>query len=520
MPRINLVKKSLIEELRLKYRPQLPALLSDLSTIDFESSASLPTSREIKAVFPHVTQEVVLAGTKGSSLPSQPLRVGVVFSGGQAAGGHNVVAGLFDALTRLNSKNVLIGFLDGPGGIVQGKYLELKKERLDAYRNLGGFDLLGSGRTKIETEEQLKSTLDVITHLKLDGLVVVGGDDSNTNSAVLAEYFLKSGCKTRVIGVPKTIDGDLTNSYVSISFGFDTATKTYAELIGNLAKDTLSDKKYYHFIKLMGRSASHIALECALATHPNLTFIGEEKLSLPEIISQLADLVIKRAAVGKYYGIVLIPEGLIEFIPEMKSLIEELSQNGVEGLSTSSQTIWSSFSEEVQKQFLLGRDSHGNLNVSAIQTEVFLIDMLKAKLKKRQFQAPFIPVPHFFGYEGRSAFPSNFDVTYAETLGYVATLLIARGYTGYMSCVFPLTSPSQDWKIGGVPLTSLMHFEMRKGRQKPVIAKTLVNLKGKAYLTYKAQKESWILDDNYSFPGPIQLFGEPQLTDTTPLIIL
>lgn len=519
MPRINLVKKNALEKMRLKYRPHLPSILSDLSRLSFEKVDTRSTLADIQALFPHVTQEAIVSAIKSPSVPSDPLRVGVVFSGGQAAGGHNVIAGLFEALMRLNSKNVLISFLDGPAGIIQGKHKEITQEIVDVYRNLGGFDLLGSGRAKIETEEQLKKTLEVMLDLKLDGLVIIGGDDSNTNAAFLAEYFLKSGCKTRVIGVPKTIDGDLTNDYVAISFGFDTATKTYAHLIGNLAKDALSDKKYYHFVKLMGRSASHIALECALLTQPNLTLIGEEALSLQQIISSLADLVIKRAAVGKQYGLVLIPEGLIEFIPEIKSLIQELSSKGVEGLSSSSRIIWSSFPETIQKQFLLARDAHGNLNVSAIQTDIFLIDMLKEELKKRHFQAPFNPVPHFFGYEGRSAFPSNFDVTYAETLGYVAALLIKRGYTGYMSCVFPLTDPSKDWKIGGISLTSQMHFEMRQGKQKPVIAKTLVNLKGKAYLTYKAEKEAWALEDRYVFPGPIQFFGEPQLTDTTPLSI-
>ncbi len=511
--------KSLLEELRLKYSPPLPVILSDILKISFDSLDSLPTPSNIAAIFPHVTQDKILRSYLGKEATGSPLRIGVVFSGGQAAGGHNVIAGLFDALVKLHPQSALLGFLDGPGGIVEGKYKELKKEEVDSYRNLGGFDLLGSGRTKIETDEQLKASLDAMQKLKLDGLIVIGGDDSNTNSALLAEYFLKNKCETKVIGVPKTIDGDLTNSCVAISFGFDTATKTYAELIGNLAKDTISDKKYYHFIKLMGRSASHIALECALTTHPNLVFIGEEKKSLQAIINEIVDLIITRAKLGKRFGIIVIPEGLIEFIPEISLLIEEISKKGVEALSNPSQGVWGSLPETIQKQFLLGRDAHGNLNVSAIATDTLLIEMVLKELKKRNFQESFFPVSHFFGYEGRSALPSNFDATYATALGYAAALLVDKGYTGYMCYASSLTDAPSKWMIGGIPITSLMHFEMRKGKNKPVIAKTLVDLKGKPYLTYLGQKEAWKTDDSYLFPGPIQFFGDKELTDTTPRII-
>jgi pyrophosphate--fructose-6-phosphate 1-phosphotransferase len=327
-------------------------------------------------------------------------------------------------------------------------------------------------------------------------------------------------CQTRVIGVPKTIDGDLKNACVAISFGFDTATKTYAELIGNLAKDTLSDKKYYHFIKLMGRSASHVALECALATHPNLVFIGEEKKKLQEIIDETADLIIKRAKIGKKFGIVLISEGLIEFIPEMSLLIEEIGKSGVDCLSAASRAVWDSLPEKIQKQFLLGRDSHGNLNVSAIETDTLLIEMVRRELKKRNFEESFFPVPHFFGYEGRSALPSNFDATYGTVLGFTAALLVRGGHTGYMCYASSLTDSSSQWMVGGVPLTALMHFEIRKGKKKPVVAKTLVNLEEKPYLTYLKQKEAWKIEDSYIFPGPIQFFGDPQLTDKRPISIL
>lgn len=488
--------KSSLERMRLKYKPPLPRLFSDLLKICFDSLTEVKTLPEIAGVFPHVTQNQVLVGTVGKQGNSSPLKIGVVFSGGQAAGGHNVIAGLFDALKKIHPKSSLIGFLDGPSGIIKGVQKELVQEEIDSYRNLGGFDLLGSGRTKIETEEQLKSSLEVVKNLKLDGLVVIGGDDSNTNSAILAEYFLKNGCNVKVIGVPKTIDGDLANDHVAISFGFDTATKTYSELIGNLARDGLSDKKYTHFIKLMGRSASHIALECALQTHPNLVLISEEKRSLQDIVQEIADLVMKRASLGKNFGVILIPEGLIEFIPELKNL-----------------------PEKIEKQLLLARDAHGNLNVSAIETDTLLIEMTKEELKKRKFSGSFSPVSHFFGYEGRSALPSNFDATYCQALGYVAALLVHKGYTGYMCAIKNLTKPATAWEIGAVPLTSLMHFEMRKGFLKPVIAKTLVNLKGKPYLAYQKEKEAWKLGDSTLFPGPIQFFGDAEITDSVPLII-
>ncbi len=509
----------MLEELRKGYIPSLPMALRSLAVL-FHSAKDLFVDPKIRSLFPLTSAFPLLtAQADPSKRPLKPLRVGVVFSGGQAAGGHNVISGLFDALPPHSH---LLGFLDGPAGIISGKYKELTQELVDDSRNQGGFDLIGSGRSKIETDEQFTTSLNTVRSLKLDGLVIIGGDDSNTNAALLAEYFLKNDCPTKVIGVPKTIDGDLKNSYVPISFGFDTACKTYSETIGNIAKDALSAKKYYHFIRLMGRSASHIALECALVTQPNLTLIGEEisheKKTLQNVVQTIRDLISARAQLGKRYGIILVPEGLIEFIPEIGSLIKELNailatspeiEDVTLKLTPEAHACFSSLPQEIQKQLLLQRDPHGNVQVSFIETEKLLIQMLHG-------QKDFNAISHFLGYEGRAGFPSNFDCTYCYSLGKTAAQLIAQGFTGYMCAIQHLDMPAAEWQIGAVPMTALMGMEIRKGKEKPVIQKALVDLKGTAFTHFAAQREKWALQDHYRFPGPIQFFGPPEITETVP----
>ncbi len=502
----------MLSQARRSYKPTTPQLLADLKAVAFEAKETPPIQDEIQRLFPKTFRQSLALGKKSQPQVFPALKIGAVFSGGQASGGHNVITGLFDALQALSPGSSLLGFLDGPSGIVSGKSIELSAERINPYRNQGGFDLLGSGRTKIETPEQLQSTLATAQKLNLDGLVVIGGDDSNTNAAVIAEYFLQNGCQTKVVGVPKTIDGDLQNAHVAISFGFDTATKIYAELIGNIGRDALSAKKYYHFIKLMGRSASHIALECALKTHPNAVLISEERKTLAQITSTLCDLIIKRASHNKNYGLILIPEGILEFMPEMGTLIQEINQ-----LSPASKAVWDSLPERVQNQLLLDKDPHGNVNLSAVETELLIIESVTEELKKRNFAGKFSALPHFFGYEGRAGLPSNFDANYCYALGQTAALLIAHGLTSYMAFVSNLTRPPSAWTVGGVPLASLLDLEERKGKLKPVIAKAYVDLKGPAY--HKLSPD-WALTDDYQCPGPIQFFGDPALTDSVPAILL
>ena len=398
-----------------------------------------------------------------------------------------------------------------PAALFWGKLFLLTESKIAPFRNQGGFDLLGSGRTKIETPEQLQGAAASAKNLNLDGLVVIGGDDSNTNAAILAEYFLSNNIQTRVIGVPKTIDGDLQNTHVAISFGFDTATKIYSELIGNIGKDALSAKKYYHFIKLMGRSASHIALECALKTHPNAVLISEERKTLAQITTFLADLIMRRFEKKKNYGLILIPEGILEFMPEMKILIAEMGN-----LSPASKAVFETLPKRVQQQLLLDKDPHGNVNLSAVETELLLIESVQNELKKRDFPGKFNPLPHFFGYEGRAGMPSNFDANYCYAPGHTAALLIAHGFSSYMSCIENLTAPPASWTCSGLPLTSLLHLEERKGKQKPVIAKAFVDLQGKAY---QKLSTDWALNDDYQCPGPIQFFGDAAVTDSIPLIL-
>lgn len=447
---------------RLNYQPQIPEELKELDKVCFKKLKTPPISQEIQNLFPHTCKTPTYQLEKGTGR-SRKVKIGVLFSGGPASGGHNVITGLFDAGAEL------IGFLGGSSGLIENKAKPIQDVSL--YRNQGGFDLLGTGRTKIETEEQLKACLQA-AHA-LDGLVIIGGDDSNTNAAILAEYFLEHRSSTCVIGVPKTIDGDLRSDDIEISFGFDTATKTYSELIGNICKDALSTRKYYHFIKLMGRSASHIALECALSTHPNVTLISEERRPLEQIVKELADLICRRYETGKEYGVVLIPEGLVEFLPELNQLD-------------------------------VPRDPHGNIQVSQIETEKFLLDLVKKELTARQFKGKFSAQQHFFGYEGRCALPTNFDANYGYALGRLAFLGVREQLTGVICAIQRLKKAPKEWTMRLVPIVSLLHLEERKGKRIPVIQKALVDLKGHDYLQFAAQRKKWEMDDDYECPGPIQ----------------
>ncbi len=521
-----------LQKLRLQYQPVIPRLFHNYRQVGFSpgpESFSGKMSEEIRSLFPKTHKQAMVLGHNSTQRTCNPLKVGVVFSGGQASGGHNVVIGLYDGLKMLNPASTLIGFLDGPGGIVSGKSIALQGELLANYRNQGGFDLIGSGRIKIETSEQLDATLKVVQNLQLDGLVIIGGDDSNTNAAVLAEFFLQKGCSTKVIGVPKTIDGDLQNEHLQISFGFDTACKTYSEMIGNIARDALSAKKYTHIIKLMGRSASHIALECAFRTHPNLVLISEEiahkKMTLKTLIDQIVGVIEQRAQAGKNYGVILLPEGLIEFIPEMNVLIHELngvmanaSNNTQEGvlsqLSQEGRSCFEALPEKIRHQLLAERDPHGNVQVSKIETEQLVIELVERELKKKQVKAH--PVGHFFGYEGRAGFPSNFDCNYCTTLGYTAALLIDEGLTGYMAIVQNLHLASTEWTIGALPIVSLLHMEQRMAKRRPVIQKALVDLDGKPFKVFSELRQRWVMEDDYQFPGPIQFYGDQAVTDLIP----
>lgn len=542
---------SLLQKYRLHYQPQLPEILQDVTCLVpvHEMHPSNP-SQALKELFRATCQQPFVTFKKGKKQISTPLTIGVVLSGGQAPGGHNVIAGLFDALKKWHRDSRLIGFLDGPNGIVKNKTIEITEELLSHYRNQGGFDIIGSGRTKIETNEQFAAAETTAKALGLDGLVVIGGDDSNTNAAFMAEHFAKQGMKTKVIGVPKTIDGDLRNEFIAISFGFDTACKTYSEIIGNILKDALSAKKYYYFIKLMGRSASHITLECALQTHPNMALISEEVEanghSLAHIVKQIADMICKRAEKGKNYGAILIPEGIIEFIPEFKRMIQDLNsllasdqihvqklealpnqeakiRYMADQLQGEAKTCFISLPAAIQDQLMLDRDPHGNVQVSKIETERLLIALVEKELAARQqqglYQGKFAAQPLFFGYEGRSGLPSNFDSQYCYALGVVAALLIQTGMTGYLACVRHLTQPVEEWDILGIPIFNLLHLEVREGKKKAVIRKALVELQGKAFTYFQSQRDLWMEYDAYLCPGPIQFEGPKDLTDSSPLIL-
>lgn len=512
-----------LQRIRQQYQPIIPERLKgldELEAVEEINSVADPVSE----IFPKTGSGGVVRFVKGVK-EQRPYRVAVVLSGGQAPGGHDVIAGLFDALQELHPESELIGFLGGPSGLVSGEEKKITESVLLDFRNTGGFHLIGSGRTKIETQEQFQAVEKMCQEKKIDAIVIIGGDDSNTNAALLAEYL--EG-KVAVVGVPKTIDGDLKGKGVETSFGFDTATKTFSSLIGNVACDALSAAKYYFFIKLMGRSASHITLESALQTQPNLTLISEEVAdkgwSLKDVCGQIADLVEQRAEKGKHYGMILIPEGIIEFIPECMLMIQELNQllseessfkKVQQRLSPDSLSCFTSLPESIQKQLLLDRDPHGNVQVSKIDTERLLLEMTKVELKKRGYQGPFSAQPMFFGYEGRSAYPSNFDVNYSYNLGRVAAVLLSAGKTGCMAALKGLNEPVKDWEPVGIRIAQMVVMEKRHGKDKPVIEKALVDLQGEPFRIFASLRDTWRLQDMYSSPGPIQFFGDQELTDAT-----
>ena len=538
-----------LQQERLKYQPKLPKCLADgINSLELEEGQATESVRDqeaIKKLFEKTYgKPIVTFKSTSNKKESSVKNVGVILSGGQAPGGHNVIAGLFDALKQANPEIKLYGFLGGPSGIIEGQYKEITKDFIDAYRNTGGFDIIGSGRTKLETEEQFQKSLEVCKKLNITAVVIIGGDDSNTNAALLAEWFVKNNAGIQVIGCPKTIDGDLKNEQIEVSFGFDTATKTYAELIGNIQRDANSAKKYWHFIKIMGRSASHVALEAGLQTQPNIVLISEEveekKMSLEQIVTSMCDVIAKRAEMGKNFGIVIVPEGLIEFIPEMKTMIASLNdlthelekdedyQNSANEkkfeiitskLDADNAKVFSSLPALIKAQLLMDRDPHGNVQVSRIETEKLLIEMIKTRLNEMKAQGKytgkFSDQAHFFGYEGRCAFPSNFDADYCYSLGFNAFALINFGLTGYLSSVRNLTKPASEWVAGGVPLTMMMNMEKRHGEMKAVIQKALVKLDGPVFKELEANREDWAMNDRYLFPGAIQYFGPTEVCDLT-----
>ena len=537
---------STLQKIRYEYKPKLPASLAgEVTNIAVEFGAptdAIADGEALKKIFKHSYGKPVVTFSRGKNDKiRRELKVGVILSGGQAPGGHNVIAGLFDGLKKGNPASKLYGFLGGPGGLVDNKAVELSAEKIEPYRNTGGFDIIGSGRTKIETPEQFAASLETAKHLALDAVVIIGGDDSNTNAALLAEYFLENGASIQVIGCPKTIDGDLKNEHIETSFGFDTACKTYSELIGNLQRDTNSAKKYWHFIRLMGRAASHIALECALQTQPNVCLISEEvaekKMSLNKLVEDICASVIKRAENNENFGSVIIPEGLVEFIPEMKTLIAELNDIMAaketefsqatsfddqlkfmsNELSAPSYALLETLPPQIARQLLLDRDPHGNVMVSWIDTEKLLMDLVGKRLAKLKadgvYKGKFAALGHFFGYEGRCAFPTNFDADYCYSLGYNAFALIASGLTGYISSVKNLVAPASEWIAGGVPLTMMMNMEQRHGSKKPVIRKALVELEGRPFKTFAAARDAWAVKTMFHYPGAIQYFGPPEICD-------
>ena len=536
------MEKSALQIARAAYQPKLPkALRGALKAVEGEPTQSVADQEEVEKLFPNTYGMPYLKfePTEGESTPVA-INVGVILSGGQAPGGHNVISGLFDGIKKLNPANRLYGFILGPGGLVDHNYMELTEDIIDEYRNTGGFDIIGSGRTKLEKKEQFDKGLEILKALDIKALVIIGGDDSNTNACVLAEYYKAIDAGVQVIGCPKTIDGDLKNSEIETSFGFDTATKVYSEVIGNIMRDCNSAKKYWHFIKLMGRSASHVTLECALQTHPNITLIGEEveakNQSLDDVVTYIADAVADRATRGMNYGVVLVPEGLIEFIPAIKKLISELNDMlaanqadfdmvaddkkidyVLKHLSDENAAIFKSLPLSVSRQLALERDPHGNVQVSLIETEQLLAEMVGKKLsqwkKDGLFSGKFSTQHHFFGYEGRCAAPSNFDADYCYSLGFNASMLIAAGKTGYMSSVKNTSKPVDEWIAGGIPITMMMNMEKRNGQMKPVIRKALVELDGKPYKYFVAHRTKWARETEFIYPGPIQYFGPTEVCD-------
>ena len=544
------MKKSALQRVRAEYQPKLPEALQGPVKIHVgEATNSVADQEEIKKLFPH-TYGMPIVQFERDENPErleEPFNVGIILSGGQAPGGHNVVSGIFDGIKSLNRECRLYGFLMGPSGFINHQYMELTAGYIKEYRNTGGFDIIGSGRTKLETPEQFEAGLKILQELNIKALVIIGGDDSNTNAAVLAEYYKNIGADVQVIGVPKTIDGDLKNEWIETSFGFDTACKVYSEVIGNIQRDCNSAKKYYHFIKLMGRSASHIALECALETQPNVCIISEEvqakRMTLDNIVSQICYVISERAKLGWNFGTVLVPEGLIEFIPSVKALIQELNDvlveyaEEIEGLeeldkliaihshlSPKNAELYKSLPKDIALQLSLDRDSHGNVQVSLIETESLLSRMVEKRLEEMaeegQYSGKFSAQHHFFGYEGRCADPTNFDADYTYALGFNAAMLINAGLTGYMSSVRNLVESPEKWIPGGIPITMMMNMEKRNGKLKPVIQKALVNLNGRPYLKYASMRETLALNTLYQYPGPIQYFGPAEVCDRPSMTLL
>ena len=535
--------KSALQVARAAYQPKLPkALQGPVVAVEGEPTQSVGNQEEIKAMFPNTYGMPVITFEAGEQKPLEAFNVGIILSGGQAPGGHNVISGLYDGVKSLNPNSKLYGFLMGPGGLVDHKYVEFTDEFIDEYRNTGGFDIIGSGRTKLEKEAQFESGIEILRELGIKALVIIGGDDSNTNACVLAEYYAAKKYGVQVIGCPKTIDGDLKNDQIETSFGFDTACKTYSELIGNIQRDCNSARKYWHFIKLMGRSASHIALECALQTQPNICLVSEEveqkNMSLDDVVTYIASIVVARAAEGNNFGTVLIPEGLIEFIPAIKKLIAELNEvltdpktgesrvfaNAEEqiafvksNIAPENLAILESLPADVARQLCLDRDPHGNVQVSLIETEKLLSRMVATKLaawkKEGKYAGKFSAQHHFFGYEGRCAAPSNYDADYCYSLGYNASRLIANGKTGYMSIIKNTTAPAAEWIAGGVPITMMMNMERRNGAMKPVIRKALVELDGAPFKFFAEHREEWAKNTCYVYPGPIQYWGPTEVCD-------
>ncbi len=536
------MKKSALQKARAAYQPKLPIVLTGaVKAVEGDPTQSVADQEAIKELFPNTYGLPELKFEKNAN-PTQgkPVNVGVILSGGQAPGGHNVISGLFDGIKKIHKDSRLYGFIMGPGGFVDHNYMELTGEIVDEYRNTGGFDIIGSGRTKLEKKEQFDKGLEILKELEIKALVIIGGDDSNTNAAILAEYYKSINAGVQVIGCPKTIDGDLKNGLIETSFGFDTATKVYSEVIGNIQRDCNSAKKYWHFIKLMGRSASHIALECALQTQPNVCIISEEveakNMTLQDVVNNIADIVAKRAECGWNFGTVLIPEGLVEFIPAMKKLIAELNdllahnaaefasiataqqrQYIIDHLSAENAAVYASLPEGVARQLSLDRDPHGNVQVSLIETEKLLSEMVGRRLDEMKAEGKFVgkfaALHHFFGYEGRCADPSNFDADYCYALGFNAACLINSGVTGYMSSVRNLTKPSVQWIAGGIPITMMMNMERRHGEMKPVIQKALVRLDDAPFLKFASKRDEWAKNTCYMYPGPIQYFGPAEVCD-------
>ena len=524
--------KSALQTARAAYQPKLPKELKGNVIIkEGKATQSVADQTEIKKLFPNTYgMPIVTFESAAKAASNEAINVGVILSGGQAPGGHNVISGIFDGVKSLNKNSKVYGFLGGPGGLVDHKYIELTDTIIDEYRNTGGFDIIGSGRTKLEETAQFDKGVEICNKLGVKALVIIGGDDSNTNACVLAEYYLQNKTGIQVIGCPKTIDGDLKNEMIETSFGFDTACKVYSEVIGNIMRDANSAKKYWHFIKLMGRSASHIGLECALQTQPNICIISEEveakKQTLAEVVDSVANVVASRAAQGNNFGVVLIPEGLIEFIPEMKVLIAELNdllahesdvKEAIKGLSKQSAAVYNSLPEGIAKQLTLDRDPHGNVQVSLIETEKLLIEMVGKRLAEMKaagkYSGKFSGLGHFFGYEGRCAAPSNFDADYCYSLGVNAAQLIAAGKTGYMSSIRNTTAPAEKWIAGGVPITMMMNMERRHGAMKPVIQKALVRLDGAPFKKLAQNRAEWAVNTCYVYPGPIQYFGPTEVCD-------